>query len=145
MSLTLLWIVAGISLCILEFFVPSAFVELMMGFTALVVAGISLFTSNSVLLVGLWLIFSTLFTILSRRLLTPRRKSQYLADHKEGTIIAAIEPGKTGRVLYEGNSWRAKAADPSITITYDEDVDIIERKGNTLIVLPKSYHYFSDS
>ncbi|MGK7894466.1 MAG: NfeD family protein [Xenococcus sp. (in: cyanobacteria)] len=144
MSLTLLWIVAGISLCILEFFVPSAFVELMMGFAALVVAGISLFIDNSVLLVGLWLILATLFTILSRKLLTPRRKSQYLADPKEGTIIATIEPGKTGRVLYEGNSWRAQAADPSIAIAYEEEVHIIETKGNTLIVLPKNYPYLSD-
>ena len=145
MSLTLLWIVAGISLCILEFFVPSAFVELMMGFAALVVAGISLFTSNSVLLVSLWLILATLFTIVSRKFLTPRSKSQYLTEHNEGTIIAAIEPGKTGRVLYEGNSWRAQAADPSIAIANEEEVYIIESKGNTLIVLPKDYRYLSDS
>ncbi len=144
MSLTILWIVVGIALCVVEFFFPTAFVVLMMGFAALVVAGASLFISNAVFLVGLWLILSTLFTILSRKLLTPRSKSQYLGDDKEGTIITAIEPGKTGRVLYEGNSWRAKAVDPSIAIADDETVHIVEIQGNTVIVLPKNYYYISD-
>ncbi|ELS02179.1 membrane protein implicated in regulation of membrane protease activity [Xenococcus sp. PCC 7305] len=138
-SLTILWIIAGIALCILEFLVPSAFVELMMGFAALVVAGISLVTSNSVLLVGLWLILSTLFTILSRKFLTPSSKRHYSGDDKEGTIISSIEPGKMGRVLYEGNSWRAKSADPSILISDNENVHIVEIQGNTLIVLPNNY------
>ena len=143
-TLTILWIVVGIALCIVEFFFPTAFVVLMMGFAALVVAGVSLFISNAVFLVGLWLILSTLFTILSRKLLTPRPKSQYLGDDKEATILTEIAPGKTGRVLYEGNSWRAKAADPSIAIAYDEIVHIVEIQGNTLIVLPKNYYYISD-
>ncbi len=145
MTLTILWLVVGIALCLLEFFFPTAFVVLMMGFAALVVAGVSLLTSNITFLVGLWLILSTLFTIMSRKLLTPRPQSQYLGDDKEGTIIAAIEPGKTGRVLYEGNSWRAKAADPSIAIAHDEVVHVIEIQGNTVIVLPKDYYYLSDS
>ena len=144
MSLTILWLIAGITLCILEFFVPSAFVELMMGFAALVVAGISLLTSSSVLLVGLWLILSTLFTILSRKFLTPPAHRHFSGDDKEGTTLTAIEPGKMGRVLYEGNSWRAKAADPSIVIAHDENVHIVEIQGNTLIVLPKNYYYLSD-
>lgn len=144
MSLTILWLVAGITLCILEFFVPSAFVELMMGFAALVVAGVSLLTSSSVLLVGLWLILSTLFTILSRKYLTPSAKRNFSGDDREGTTLTAIEPGKMGRVLYEGNSWRAKAADPSIIIAHDENVHIVEIQGNTLVVLPKNYYYLSD-
>ena len=144
MSLTILWVIVGIALCLLEFFFPTAFVILMMGFAALVVAGISLLTSNSVFLVGLWLVLSTLFTILSRKLLTPPAKSQYLGDDKEGTILTGIEPGRTGRVLYEGNSWRAKAADPSIAIPDNEIVHIIEVQGNTLIVLPKDYYYLPD-
>ncbi|MDJ0897347.1 MAG: NfeD family protein [Xenococcus sp. MO_188.B8] len=145
MSLTILWLVVGIALCLLEFFFPTAFVVLMMGFAALVVAGVSLLIPHAVFLVGLWLILSTSFTILSRKLLTPRAKSRYLGDDKEGTIISAIEPGRTGRVLYEGNSWRAKAADPSIAIADEEIVHIIEIKGNTVIVLPKDYYYLTDS
>ena len=143
-SLTILWVIVGIALCLLEFFFPTAFVVLMMGFAAFVVAGISLLTSNSVFLVGLWLVLSTLFTILSRKFLTPPPKSQYLGDDKEGTILTGIEPGRTGRVLYEGNSWRAKGADPSIAIPDNEIVHVIEVQGNTLIVLPKDYYYLPD-
>ena len=137
-NLTTLWLVAGITLCILEFFVPSAFIELMMGFAALVVAGVSLFTSNSVLLVGLWLVLSTLFTIFSRQLLTPPPQKHYSGDDKEGLTLTEIEPGKIGRVLYEGNSWRAKADDSRIAIAYDEVVTIVAIQGNTLVVRPKS-------
>ena len=135
-SPTLLWIIAGAILCLMEFIFPTAFVAFMMGVSALVVAAISLFLPHYTLLVALWLVVSTLLIILSRRFFTPKRKKANLGDADAGETITAIAPGKTGRVLYEGNSWQAKCADETREIAPNEPVYIVAREGTTLIVLP---------
>ncbi len=121
----------------MEFFFPTAFVAFMMGIGALIVAVISLVLPDRyTLLVALWLVVSTLLIILSRRFFTPKRKKANLGDADEGETITAIAPGKTGRVLYEGNSWQAKCADPTTAIAPNELVYVVGREGTTLIVLP---------
>jgi membrane protein implicated in regulation of membrane protease activity len=65
----------------------------------------------------------------------PSRKS-ILKDAVDGQCLAAILPGQSGRVLYEGNSWRAECQDPDVTIAVDEKVYIVGRDGNTLLVYP---------
>lgn len=134
---TLLWIIAGVILCFLEFFLPTAFVTFMMGIAALLVAIISLVLPQYPLLVALWLLFSTLLTIFTRRFFTPKRKS-IISDDSEAETLTVIPAGKSGRVLYEGNSWRAKCADETREIGSNELVYIVDKKGNTLIVLPRN-------
>ena len=58
------------------------------------------------------------------------------SDAIAGETLTAIEPGQTGRVLYEGNSWRAECEDQEITIAASQKVYVVGRKGNTLIVYP---------
>ncbi|NQZ63051.1 NfeD family protein, partial [Crocosphaera sp.] len=41
------------------------------------------------------------------------------------------------RVMYEGNSWQAICADPTMLISPHQKVYIVNRKGNTLVVLPE--------
>ena len=136
-SSTLIWMIAGAILCLMEFFFPTAFVAFMMGIGALIVAVISLILPDRYpLLVALWLAISTLLIILSRRFFTPKRKKANLGDADEGETITAIAPGKTGRVLYEGNSWQAKCADITKAIAPNEPVYVVGREGTTLIVLP---------
>ena len=120
----------------MEFFFPTAFVAFMMGITALIVAAISLFVPQYTLLVALWLVFSTLLILMSRRFLTPKRKQAHRGDAEEGETITAIAPGKTGRVLYEGNSWQARCADINEEIAPNQPVYIVDRQGTTLVVLP---------
>lgn len=134
--LTLLWIIAGGILCLMEFIFPTAFVAFMMGIAALLVAGVSLILPQYTLSVALWLLFSTILIILSRRFFTPKRKTSITGDDPEGKTITAIPAGSTGRVLYEGNSWRAKCADETRDIAPHEPVYIVRKQGNTLIVLP---------
>ena len=135
-SPTLLWIIAGAILCLMEFVFPTAFVAFMMGVSALIVAAISLVLPQYTLLVALWLVCSTLLIILSRRFFTPKRKKANLGDADEGKTITAIAPGQTGRVLYEGNSWQAKCADITREIAPNEPVYVVGREGTTLVVLP---------
>lgn len=134
---TLLWIIVAGILCSMEFVFPTAFVSFTMGIAALLVAVVSLFLPQYTLLTGLWLIFSTGLTILSRRLFTPKRRISITGDDLEATAIGGIPAGSAGRVLYEGNSWRAKCADETRDIAPNELVFVVRKQGNTLIVLPR--------
>jgi len=133
---TVFWIIAGTILCMMEFVFPTAFVSFMMGVAAFLVAIASLFVPEFTLLMGLWLIFATGLTILSRRLFTPKRKVSITGDDSNATVVSGIPAGATGRVLYEGNSWQAKCADETIDIAPNESVYVVQKQGNTLIVLP---------
>ncbi|MEM6612598.1 MAG: NfeD family protein, partial [Cyanobacteria bacterium P01_C01_bin.72] len=126
---------AGV-LCSMEFIFPTAFVSFMMGIAALLVAVVSWFLPQYTLLMGLWLLFSTGLILLSRRLFTPKRKLSITGDDSEATAIGGIPAGSAGRVIYEGNSWRAKCADETRDIAPNEPVYIVNKQGNTLIVLP---------
>ncbi|MEL6496164.1 MAG: NfeD family protein [Cyanobacteria bacterium J06623_7] len=127
--------IAGI-LCSMEFVFPTAFVSFMMGIAALLVAVISIFLPQYTLLIGLWLLFSTGLIFLSRRLFTPKRKVSITGDDSEAIAISGIPAGSAGRVLYEGNSWRAKCADETRDIAPNEPVYVVRKQGNTLIILP---------
>ena len=133
---TIFWIILGGILCSMELVFPTAFVSFMMGVAALLVAVVSLFLPQYTLLMGLWLLFSTVLIIISRRLFTPKRKISITGDDSEATAISGIPAGSAGRVLYEGNSWRAKCADETRDIAPSEPVYVVGKKGNTLIVLP---------
>lgn len=136
MNITLIWLIAGSALCFIEFLLPTAFVAFMMGVSALLVAAVSLVFPHFTLLVALWLIFSTVLIILSRRFFTPKRRQTNLGDDHEGETLTAIPAGKTGRVLYEGNSWRARCEDEQYAIAPNQKVYVLRKEGNTLIVLP---------
>ena len=133
---TILWLLAGAILCLLEFSVPTAFVEFMMGLSAFVVAGISLLIPAINLQVMLWMILSLAFVMLSRRLI-PRRSVSSIEDAIEGETITEISPGQTGRVLCDGISWRARCEDYDRPLAAHQRVIIIRREGNTLIVMPE--------
>ena len=133
---TLFWIIVGGILCSMEVVFPTAFVSFMMGIAAFMVAIVSLFLPQYTLLMGLWLIFATGLILLSRRLFTPKRKISITGDDSEAIAIGGIPAGSAGRVLYEGNSWRAKCADETRDIAPNEAVFVVRKQGNTLIILP---------
>jgi membrane protein implicated in regulation of membrane protease activity len=125
----------------MELLIPTAFVELMMGISAIVVAAISPIVPNLFLQVILWLLFSISSILLSRRLLTPKKQRKTVSwdSDTEGETLTEIAPGQAGRVLFEGNSWRAVCGDEKLAIASHQKVYILSRKGNTLIVLPVNF------
>ena len=132
----LIWLIAGSLLCLMELFFPTALVAFMMGVSALLVAIVALVIPYPSVQLMLWLISSTLLIVFTKRFLTPTRKVSPWQDGEEGETLTAIEPGKAGRVMFEGISWRAVCADDQIAINPQESVYIVNRKGNTLFVLP---------
>ena len=77
---TLVWLIAGAVLCLLELFLPTAFVAFMMGISALIVALVSVLIPQLSLQVILWLGLSTSFILLSRRFVPKAKKSRSIQD-----------------------------------------------------------------
>lgn len=135
---TLIWLLAGAALCLTELFLPSAFVAFMMGISALVVALLSQFGLALWMQVAVWLLISSLLVVLSRRFLQPRRRKSKIQDAVTAETLTEIPAGKTGRVLYEGNSWRALCDDEKLAIAVHQKVYVVRREGTTLIVMPEN-------
>lgn len=135
-NFTLVWLVAGAILCLMELVLPTAFVAFMMGISAFGVALVSLIVPQLSVQVFLWLGLSTTLVLLSRRLL-PHKHKLKLQDAFVGETLTEIPAGKDGRVLYEGNSWRARCEDRALAIAPYQQVYVVRREGTTLIVMPE--------
>jgi len=133
---TQFWLLAGTILCLAELLLPTAFVAFMMGLSAFAVAAVSLVLPNLNLQVLLWMAFSAILVLLSRRLI-PKQTGKGIQDSKEAQTLTEIPAGGAGRVIYEGNSWRARCADESVAIAPSQNVMVVERQGTTLIVMPE--------
>ncbi|MCL1472818.1 NfeD family protein [Argonema antarcticum] len=131
------WLVLGAVLCSVELFLPTAFTAFTMGLSALMVGLLSTVVRSPQLQVLIWLLLSTTLIFLSRRLL-PKRKVFSIQDATEGETMTEIPPGETGRVLYEGNSWRARCSDEKISLSPNQKVYVVGRQGITLIVMPEN-------
>ena len=132
---TQFWLLAGAILCLAELLLPTAFVALMMGLSAFAIAVVSLVLPSVNLQVLLWMAFSAFFILLSRRLV-PKHTGRGIEDAKEAKTLTEIPAGDAGRVLYEGNSWRARCADDTVAIAPSQNVVVVGRQGTTLLVMP---------
>ena len=138
LSSAILWLLAGSILCLMELFLPTAFVAFMMGLSALAVALVMYIwpTMALSLQVVLWLLLSTGAVFFTRRFLPSARVAKRM-DSTEAKTLTAIPAGETGRVLYEGNSWRARCEDYVEEIAPNQKVYVVRREGNTLVVVPQ--------
>lgn len=138
MSPSLLWLIAGVILCAMEFVLPTAFIEFTLGLSALVVALVALVVPQVAIQLIIWLLLSILLTVLVRRFVPTSRATAAIADATDATTLTEIPAGAPGRVLYEGNSWAARCDDPELAIAPNEPVYVVGRRGNTLLVMPIS-------
>ncbi len=129
---TLIWILVGLSLCTLETVVPTSFIALVMGLSALAVSPTTSSLSGG-MQVALWTVLSLLLFALSRtfvKAIPPARSF----DAVLGETLTEIVPGETGRVSYEGQSWLAQCDDPTVAIAAQQPVRILSRQGTMLII-----------
>jgi membrane protein implicated in regulation of membrane protease activity len=135
----LIWLIAGVILCVMEFALPTAFIEFTMGVSAILIALLVLALPQIAfgVQVVVWMVLSVILTVLSRRFV-PKGKSRLLEDAIEAQTLTEILPGEAGRVLYEGNSWQARCDDEEMAIAPNQKVYVVERRGNTLMVVPAS-------
>ncbi|MGF1496068.1 MAG: NfeD family protein [Elainellaceae cyanobacterium] len=132
----MLWLIAGVVLCIMEFTLPTAFLEFTMGLSAILVGILALVVPSFSIQVAAWLLLSVVFLVLARRFM-PKAVPAMIRDSKEARTLTAIPPGKTGRVIYEGVSWQARCDDDEMAIAPEELVYVVSRRGNTLVVVPE--------
>jgi membrane protein implicated in regulation of membrane protease activity len=132
---TWFWIGVGLSLCVLELIFPTAFVELVMGLSAILIAFVSLLVPHFGLQVLLWMVVSLVSIFLVRRYLPPK-VSKILQESLEATTLTEIAPGEKGRVLHEGSPWAARCEDKRVAIAPQTKVKVVGREGTTLVVMP---------
>lgn len=137
MTPALIWVTIGIVLCLMELLIPTAFLESALGVSAFMVALLTFVIPSPNYQIALWVVLSLLIFWALKRFI-PNRTAPALREATEARTITAIAPGKIGRVIYEGNSWQARCSDDQIAIEPDQEVFVVERKGNTLVIIPLS-------
>lgn len=137
MTPALTWVIIGVVLCLLELMLPTAFVESALGVSAFVVALLTPVVPSVNYQIALWVLLSLLVLWALKRFI-PNGTAPALREATEARTTTAIAPGQVGRVIYEGNSWQARCSDDQISIEPNQEVFVVERKGNTLVVVPLS-------
>lgn len=148
------WLIIGVILSICEFLIPQnigqkyRFILLIMGLCAFSVSfmlwlfaermGFSWYYVNNEgydIQILYWMGLS-LTSIIWIRPMFIRRKVFVLPEANEAVTITEILPGETGRVLYEGGSWKARCDGYQESISARQKVYVLRRESNTLIVAP---------
>ncbi|MGD1899204.1 MAG: NfeD family protein [Phormidesmis sp.] len=137
MTPALIWVIVGVVLCLMELLLPTAFIESAFGISAFAVAILSFVVKGTNYQIALWMVLSLLVFWALKRFI-PNHTAPTLKEATEARTTTAILPGQTGRVIYDGNSWQARCEDHEVSIPSDQEVFVVERKGNTLIVIPLS-------
>ncbi|NEO34673.1 MAG: NfeD family protein [Symploca sp. SIO3C6] len=132
------WLVVGITLCAMELILPTAFIEAILGVGAIIVAAIAPLVPSFSLQVLVWMICSLVLVLILRRFMPKPVPFTMMDDSREAQTLTSIPAGDTGRVIYEGGSWRARCGDETLAIAADEKVFVVARKGYTLVVIPKA-------
>jgi membrane protein implicated in regulation of membrane protease activity len=140
----LLWFIAGLALLLTELFAPSL-ILMFFGLGAWIVAALYLlFTIGLPAQLSIFVVSSILLLIFLRKKLKPvflgyvsskQTTGQNMDDflEKEAVVLARIEPGKPGKVEFNGVAWDAVSDD---SIAVDSRVRIIDRNGLRLKVVP---------
>ncbi|NJL97727.1 MAG: NfeD family protein [Synechococcaceae cyanobacterium SM2_3_2] len=128
------WLAVGIGLIVFEIFLPEL-VAGPVGVAALLAAGLAWLGIPSWIQVVAWMGLSAAFILLGRRMM-PHGTVMELEESREARSISMIPAGQRGRVAYQGSEWNAKCSIPTLEIPAEQDLYVVERQGNTLIVMP---------
>jgi len=140
----LLWFIAGLVLLLTELFAPSL-ILIFFGLGAWVVTALYLlFNIGFPTQLIVFAVSSIMLLVFLRKKLKPvflgyvsskQNSGQNMDDffEKEAVVMARIEPGKPGKVEFNGVAWDA-VSDSSLDV--DTRVKIIDRSGLKLKVVP---------
>jgi len=137
--LPIVWLLIGVILVVIEMASMGAlaFVVGAAGFTAFAIALLSMFVPQVEIQVVVWILLSV-FTIWYSRRFMPKDQI-LLMEAQEGKTLTEVKSGKAGRVRFEGQSWRAICDDQNLEIPAGTEVIVMEKRGNTLVVVPKNW------
>jgi membrane protein implicated in regulation of membrane protease activity len=100
----MIWLILGMSLCLVEFIFPTALIAVFLGLGAISIALLILvLLIATALQIFLWVLLSGGLAWTSHRFF-PSKRSAIDFNQTEAQALTAIAPGQAGRVLYEGAS-----------------------------------------
>ncbi|GAB4218274.1 MAG: NfeD family protein [Synechococcales cyanobacterium] len=137
----LFWLILGLALITAELFLAEL-VAGSLGVAALVVALLALLPLPSWVQVLVWAGLSPLFLLVARRWI-PQKEARELHESREARSLGTILPGEKGRVVYLGSTWPARCQLPNVVIEDNQELFVVERQGNLLVVVPT--HLLSSS
>lgn len=130
-----MWLILGIFLIVLDLVIPNPLIlGLVAGFLALLVAALATVIPNTTIQILLWVALSGLGVWVAQRFQPKIPRISLESD--EATTMTEIPANRSGRVQYEGVSWRAVCCNPDQAIAPKQRVQVVGREGNTLIVFP---------
>jgi membrane protein implicated in regulation of membrane protease activity len=132
--MTMFWLILGLGLCGLEAVFPTAFIALVMGVSALIMAMLAPWIFSYGLQALVWIAISGLGILFSRSFVKQTVMKSW--DDAWGEVTEAIDPGQTGRVRYEGGSWLACGETTEMAVEAGQTVQILSKRGTMLVVKP---------
>ena len=135
--MVLIWLLIALGLIAIELVVPTAFVSTVMGVAALGVAALSLSFPWVAGQFVEWMLASVGLAWGTRRWVKLSGVKNNHWDPVEAETLTEIPAGQSGRVLYDGGSWRALCAAETQALAPDAKVYVVGRKGTTLLVVPQ--------
>lgn len=130
----LLWLIVGGLLLGIELIGVPGFVVGSAGIAAILTAPIAIITPIPIQWI-VWAIATAKLIGYARRLVP--KNTAVFQESTEATALKAIPAGQKGRVRYAGSIWDAKCDIADLSIPAGEDLYVLERRGNVLIVIPE--------
>ncbi|NEQ43085.1 MAG: NfeD family protein [Leptolyngbya sp. SIOISBB] len=127
------WLIGSCLLLALSMLIPDP-ATTALGLAGLVTAIVALKIASLPIQLLIWGVLAATFTLMMRALL-PQESKELEAAHT-ARVCEAIAPGELGRVHYEGALWHARCQISDVEIAPNTQVAVIDREGNTLIVMP---------
>ncbi|MGK7890646.1 MAG: NfeD family protein [Leptolyngbyaceae cyanobacterium] len=131
-----LWLIGGLIGLAFGMFIGEPGIAAI-GLAAIITAIAAISIAQFALQLAIWVILSLALTIVMRSMVP--QESSDLKPSTEAEVVIDIPPGHTGEVAYEGSLWRARCQVSDIAIPTGEEVQVVGRKGNTLIVVPTRF------
>ncbi|MEM9212867.1 MAG: NfeD family protein [Cyanobacteria bacterium P01_F01_bin.150] len=131
-----IWLVGGLIGLLFGMFIGEPGIAAI-GLAAIITAIAAISIQQLTLQLIIWGVLSAALTILLRGMVP--KESTDLRPVSDGEVVKEIPQGYAGEVAYEGSLWRARCQVSDITIPVGEQVHVVGRQGNTLIVIPTRF------
>jgi len=132
----ILWLLGGLLGLGLSLFVGEPGIAAL-GFAAILTAIVALSVPELAMQLLIWGILAVALALIMQGLVPlPTRE---LAPPSEADVSQTIPAGGEGEVSYEGSFWRARSQVSDLEIAAGQRVYVVDRQGNTLIVLPATF------
>ena len=127
------WLVGGLMLLGLNLLLPNP-TMVALGFAGIVTALVAITIQSLPSQLLIFGVLAAIFTRLIQRFLP--QESEALEPARYARVHDPIPRGGVGRVQYEGTVWQARCQISDVAIAPPSLVSVVERQGNTLIVMP---------